>query len=904
MNRYLTLILFFIFSTNVAHSATFSIVRGVVKDAQTEEELIGASIWVKEQNTGTTTGLDGSFRLQLNQFPATLVYSFIGYIPQEITVENSGEKTVNISLKPKAQQLDGVVIQARAVGNTDVGARAIERNALNVMNVVSARTIEVSPDMTVANVVQRMSGVVMERDNNGDGQYALLRGMDKRFNYTLVNGVKIPSPDNKNRFVPLDIFPSELLDRLEVTKAITADMEGDGIGGAINMVMKDAPSELQVTANLSSGFNTQFFSRNFQTFNHSAIDRQSPDGKYGLGFPSNMSHFTTGNLKMNERSFPLGIAGGFSAGGRVLNDKLGVMVAASYSDAYRGSTSDVYGGISGVDGSQHITNRYFSTEQTRLGTHAKFDLRLNRNHKLMWYNAYMDFQNKQVRDANEKAAQGRASQTIRLRWNHQSILASTLRGDHDFLNNKLRFNWSLAYGHAFNETPDNTTIRLSVGGDEVFIYSTQSAVRRRWEENSDNDKAVYANLTYVTQIGSAKVDWSTGAMFRDKKRESLFYEYTFGPTPTLQMRGVDWNSFDEIAFNLTSISLHDPLNYDASEQISAGYIQAKTTIGKLQTIAGLRVEHTKQGYDLKFPIGGDVKPVGFQDYYSWLPNFHARYELDRNTNLRFSYVKAINRPSFFEIVPYLKEFEDYQETGNPELRHTVADNLDLRYEYFPSPNEQFMVGLFYKYIRDPIEYRMVETSRGANYMPDNLGNATNVGIEMDVTRYFRKFGVKANYTFTHSNITQSKWLLTPNPNPDADHPTIVVGKNQTRQLFGQAAHVANASLLYRDTENNWNAQLAFSYTSKRLVQISRWLDQDVWQDGFVRLDASIEKRFPKIKLTAFAKASNLLNTPMYLFINPSPVDDHLEGYERRRGGRVERIEQYGVNVVFGVKYRL
>jgi outer membrane receptor for ferrienterochelin and colicin len=123
------------------------------------------------------------------------------------------------------------VVTNTRLGNTEASARATERNAMNVMNVISAREIEFSPDVTVANVVQRVSGVSLERSSSGDGQHAIVRGMDKRYNYTLVNGIKIPSPDPKNRYVPLDIFPSELLDRLEVTKALTPSMEGDAIGG-------------------------------------------------------------------------------------------------------------------------------------------------------------------------------------------------------------------------------------------------------------------------------------------------------------------------------------------------------------------------------------------------------------------------------------------------------------------------------------------------------------------------------------------------------------------------------------------------------------------------------------------------------------------------------------------------
>ena len=101
----------------------------------------------------------------------------------------------------------------------------------------------------------------MDEGSAGEGKYAVLRGMDKRYNYSLVNGVKIASPDNKERYVPLDLFPSELMDRLEVTKSLTPDMEGDATGGVINMVMKDAPSSLQVKADAAIGYNSTYFGR-------------------------------------------------------------------------------------------------------------------------------------------------------------------------------------------------------------------------------------------------------------------------------------------------------------------------------------------------------------------------------------------------------------------------------------------------------------------------------------------------------------------------------------------------------------------------------------------------------------------------------------------------------------------
>ena len=200
-----------------AYSAT---VKGKVTDKNTGEELIGAYVSVKEDTKLVSV---------------TGVCSYMGYKTAEIKVGQE-DATVNLQLEPSAEMLAEVEVIGSHHGRTEAAARDIEKRSANVVNVMSARAIELSPDQTVANVIQRMSGVTIERNTMGEGQYAILRGMDKRYNYTLVNGVKIPSPDNKNRFVPLDIFPSEMLDRLEVHKSLTADLEGDGIGGAVNIV--------------------------------------------------------------------------------------------------------------------------------------------------------------------------------------------------------------------------------------------------------------------------------------------------------------------------------------------------------------------------------------------------------------------------------------------------------------------------------------------------------------------------------------------------------------------------------------------------------------------------------------------------------------------------------------------
>ena len=501
-------------------------VKGKIRDLQSGEEIIGASIMVKEaSSTGTATGLDGSFRLQLNKFPCTLVCSYVGYKQMERTV-NDTDDIVDIDMELDALALNEVVVVAENTGCSEVGARALERNSLNVVNVMSAKAIELSPDLTVANVIQRMSGVTMERNSSGEGQYAILRGMDKRYNYTLVNGLKIPSPDSKNRFVPLDIFPSELLDRLEVTKSLTADMEGDGIGGAVNMVMKDAPQQRLLMVNLQTGYNSHFFANDFQAFAHGDIVSHSPNETFDNNYPTDESDFSMKSLHVTRRTPLPDIAAGFAYGDRFFNNHLGVIAALSFRNANKGKTSNMYDSTADNDGVQRITNRYFSENQTRLGAHLKLDYYITQKHKVAIYGGYMDFKNAQVRDAFSEQ-----DETVRLRWQCQSIANASLLGEHKMTaDDAFSIKWGANIAEARQQTPDNTQIQLNnnSGATSVWVNKNVGAIRR-WEHNSDRDIAGHLDLGYLLRLGESTLNFATGGMYRDKKRGSFYHEYTFQP---------------------------------------------------------------------------------------------------------------------------------------------------------------------------------------------------------------------------------------------------------------------------------------------------------------------------------------------------------------------------------------
>lgn len=322
----------FLFTVALLTAATSAITAhtldGIVKDHKTGEPLIGTVIRVKElPSVSTTIGLDGTFTLR--ELPDrgryTLVVSYMAYKTREMVVdvakdydkgsEKGKDGQLIIALDEDLQQLGEVVVTGRREYRSDRSAVETVKNAASVLNVMSQQSIQLSPDVNVASVLQRVSGVTMERDASGEASYAILRGMDKRYNYTLVNGVKIPSPDDKNRYVPLNIFPSDLMDRLVVSKSLTADMEGDAAGGVVDMVMKDAPARFQLQANAAVGMSDYFWSgaRDYLTTNRSDYTHRSPYEAFGSDYKASASDFRNGPVQLKSHATPAPTSSAVSA---------------------------------------------------------------------------------------------------------------------------------------------------------------------------------------------------------------------------------------------------------------------------------------------------------------------------------------------------------------------------------------------------------------------------------------------------------------------------------------------------------------------------------------------------------------------------------------------------------------
>ncbi|MEH3114530.1 TonB-dependent receptor [Pedobacter terrae] len=923
MNKLLQILFLLLFCAGTVHATKL---KGHVYDKQTGEAIVGATVVLENPRRVTNTGLDGTFEFKdVKAGAAKISVSYITYrtIVKTFVILKEDNDHLKFYMESDSKSLDDITIKSNAVSSTDQGARRLEKNAPQLMNIVSGRAIEISPDLTVANVMQRISGVSIERNSNGDGQYAILRGMDKRYNYTLVNGVKIPSPDNKYRYVPLDLFPADLLDRLEVYKTLTPNLEGDAIGGAINMVMKNAPGQLQVDANVSAGYSQLFFDRKFTSYNASGIHYKSPYEVNGKNYNATQNDFTKGTLDYKFKNPAPNLIGSLSLSKRFLDNKLGVVIAGSYQNTYRGSNSTFYNNsVVGTDAYATITSksyREFSEQQQRTGLHAKLDYVLNKDHQISFYNVYVNLKNQQVRDAvtttynkdyDPIAGNAQLVFDTRSRLTEQQIYNSTLHGDHKFLDNKFKIQWSAVYSSAKNDVPENTSISLN-GLEQNFQRKRTSLVNtnpvtRRWERNTDEDLAGYLDLTYHILAGENKLDVMAGGLYRDKKRSSFFNNYNMaqGADHANDIYGVNFQNYTDLNLVVSNPTgaVANSLTYDATEQTTSGYGMFKYTSAKLEVIGGARVEHTNQGYHLLF-AAGESFPKGNQIYTDVLPSLTAKYFLTEKAQLHASYYKALNRPGFYEIVPGKVVNEEFQERGNPNLQRALADNFDLRYELFPGASEQLLVGAFYKRIKNPIEYTFqADAVRGQDiyYSPGNFGTAKNFGAEVDYIKYFSKIGVKANYTYTHSRITTTKTTRVINSTNGDTEPANV---NQERPLYGQSAHIANLSILFKDTKKGWDAQVAGAYTGPRINTVSQFLNNDLWQEGFIQVDASAEKRF-KGGISVFIKANNILNTPTKLFIKgTNPANNDIKEDLVKNGNTLIRSDYYGQNYLIGFRYK-
>ncbi|MEP6749650.1 MAG: TonB-dependent receptor [Bacteroidota bacterium] len=893
-------------------------IRGHVFDSRSGEPLTGATVHLLKTHYTTIVNLDGSYVFKKLE-PGTyrIEVTLTGYslpaIVEATAATGIPVHPVDFLLTTQRQQLDEVIVTGSGTTGSDKSARGFEKNADIVKNVLSSKTIQLLPDVTVANALQRMSGVAIQRSSSGEGRYAIIRGMDERYNNTLINGVKIPSPDPKYRYVPMDLFPSDMLERLEVIKTLTASMEGDAVGGTMNLVMKNAPETFSLTAHAGSGFSTLFSSSTpFQAFAHGGVNTKSPAELSGNSYTATQNDFSRANLNFSNRNLPVNTVAGLTLGGRLFDKKLGIIVSGSFQDMFRGSNSDFLVPnaqpqvVDGQDNQSVISDLYqrrYSTQTTRWGLHNKIDYIFNAKNRIALYNMYVHMDEFQTRFTNDSVYLNKITDILwRSRLQRQGIYNSTLQGDHTLTGN-FRVFWTGSYAIASSNVPEMAEFDRQSKGDGNYIVQKMS---REWQHNTDKDLSGYLNFAYTPHIADAQPEFSFGGMYRHKTRDNYFNHYSLDPVLVGGQPQIFSNfnaanySFIPAENGQGAITTANPNTYSSHENVTAAFAQLKFMLGKkLQVLGGTRIEHTLQGYTTVMPdnFAGRYGTVSYTDM---LPDLHLKYALNDKQNIRLSYFKSIVRPDFYEIIPTQIVGELFDIKGNDSLKHSRADNFDLRYEFFPGGADQLLIGAFYKNISNPIEYAIVRNGGPSAqfFMPENFGTAHNFGLEAVITKFIGMFGISANYTYTKSRITTSKLYFYQNSTSGFTSKVI----DQTRPLQGQADNIGNLSFLYKNPKLGLDLQIAYVYTGKRIAQVSPYYNLDYWMLGYGAIDLSFEQRIAK-HFGLYGKVNNLTNAAAKTVILQTPQMGNKLPDQTYNNQTVVGKDIYQLNLLAGFRYK-
>ncbi len=869
--KWILLGVFFWSSIGILNAAT---IEGRVIDSYNHAGVAGATVFFDNQNNYAITDAQGIFKfsdLPVGEYSirAKSIDYHDSYSQTLIIKTINDHISFDIYLKPNTVSMQAVQITGNANKETDVSARATEKNALNVVNVISAKAIESLPDLNVADIMQRVSGVSMVKNNFGSNSQIVIRGMPSRYNSTLVDGVVMPSTSSSGRSVSLDMFGSDLVGRIEVIKSLTPDLEGDAIGGTVNIKMKQAPDSAFFKVQVGSGYNQYYFDHSFLTFNHSTVASKDFSERFGPDYLADASAFPRQNLIVkSEKALP-DIALNLSAGRRFFDKKLGAMFALSAQNTAMANTYNYTDYTPDPNSNKSLANYWenevYSKNQKRYGAYVKLDYQFNSRNQISLFSSLFQLNELRVREYADKQAENGGSNVrpieTQTETDNSGIFCTTLKGEHKLKDN-LDIDWTLLYAAANSTSPDFASIEEAKLGNQPPTLNYSKPVIRNWQWDIDQNKSAYLNINYKPTIFDHIYTFKVGGMVRSKYRKNYANEYFFdsqnaGQYPNPDLLTVPLTN-DQNDQQKKGNAFLNPGNYRAWEDVDAVFGMVNTTFGKIQFLIGARVEFTymtnqHNQNNLQIPVASSTLK-----YYDILPSLNLTYKLTEKQNLRFSVYQAINRQDYTEVIPYADPRAGAQ-SGNPNLQHAYANCFDMRYELYPHPEEVFTGGVFYKKINNAIEDIVSSGSENTSFQ--NIAVCTNYGLELVAMKYFGNIGFSANYTYTHSEVNVPKhYFVIKNDVYDT-----TITRTETRTLVGQSPNLFNISASYRNARWGFKSSITYTMQGFNLVSPSASYGKDIYQANYHNLGFTIEQKIAK-RLFASIKASNILNSPIARYI--------------------------------------
>ena len=878
-----------LFSADPVFAQGSSHLSGKVVEAESGRPLDGARVHLRRAALVAITDAKGQFVFpRVRAGVDTVDVAYIGRQAQSREVDLTGQPLAGVDFELPVSVVQLAEVQVLGVmAKNQAEALNRQKNAVNIQNVVASDQMGRFPDASAPEAVQRLPGVAVARDQ-GEGRYIQIRGGSAANTQVTFNGNEVPSPEGEARQIALDAVPVDVLESIEVSKAITPDMDGDAIGGAVNLVTRQAPDVPTFSAELSGGYGT-------------------------------------------IRSEP-SVSGALTYGRRFADDRVGFLVSASGSRREFGSDDiepEYDLGDPGLDDDalEGLDTRHYTLWRARLGGTAALDWRVGEYSTISLTGIYSELQDDENRRRVVHAIEdGEVSFGHKNRFEAMKLFNLALAGDH-LLPGGVGVDYDLTFSRA-SEREDYDWEAEFIQGDITFAPDisdpdniqtnpTPDAVTdgtyefdnivTGGDDTKNRDLTAALALTVPYQLGGrTNGRFKFGGKIRDKDKDQDVteidnelldgagpivlgtdiggpFDYGSGFNPGSYPFPRNATSGDDVIELPTRFStaiegeqnLEAQTNdYELDERVTALFAMTELDLTEdLLLLPGVRYEHTKFtsiGFDFD-PDAETLTPITAErSYGNVLPMVHLRYRLTPQTNLRAAFTSTIARPNFFDLVPFrLRDDEDLV-LGNPDLEATTSRNFDLLLEHYDRRIGVLSAGAFYKRLSNPI-FLFTEDNElgGATSQPRNVESAEIRGFEVAVQQQLSMLprpldglGIWANYTYTDSEAT--------------------LPGGRTARLAGQAKHVFNTALSYE--KGGFSGQASLNYNDSFVLEFggdvigAEERGEDIFLDKHLQLDFTSAYRFtPSTSL--FLELVNLTNEPFRTYQGSTLRPRQVEFYE-------------------------
>lgn len=873
-----------------AQAATGRIVGRVI-DATTGQGISDVGVQVVGTTAGTVSGVEGRFTLaRVAAGTVTIQARRLGYAPKTITgLQLDAGKTLelNISLDAATVKLAASVVTASAERGSVSEALDKQRTATAIVSSVTTEQIARSPDGDAAQAVQRVSGVTVQ-----GGKFVFVRGLGERYTTTQLNGTRVPSPEPEKRTVPLDLFPSGLLEQITTSKTFTPDQQGDFSGAQLEIKTREFPAIRQFTYQATFGYNPgatgqsvlSAFATGGERLANVGTKRDVPELVRSLG------NFQGVNLNQGDinrlvgtfrkswspttRTAPPNTSTSFSLGGNdpILGQRIGYLVSGTYAFSQDLKSNQVRAqAVRGDVAGTTVESDRFVGETGSMGVLwgglANFSTLLGGHTRIMLNNTYSrTADNDARREVGQFENEGFRARIDRNQYVERAIRSSQLAGEHQ-MGVSRRLDWAVTSSGVRRDEPDRTEFIYVIEQDTPtgpeklrWLNNGNAGAVRTFSKLAENNREGRANFQVNFDAFGRQHLLKVGGLYRETERDADTRAYSISaPLASTTIRELAPDQLFDGRFTTPTSDLFRivPLSqggsYGASDQLSAGYVMAEFALSnQLRFVGGARYERDELQVDATSTLGQPIRTTN--DWSDVLPSLALNVAVSDHQNLRLSVSRTLARPEYRELVPIksrdVLNGDDLE--GNPNLKRTGIQNADLRWEFYPQSDELISFGVFAKRFDQPIErvYRAAgANSRFIGYV--NAASAQNYGFEIEARRNlaFLADALRAFSAFTNVTIMKSEIDLGDNK---------AAATNPTRSMVGQAPYVVNVGLSYANRTGKTSATLLFNRVGERIDAAGDLPLPDVIQQPRNVLDFSV--RFPVLRgLSGRFDAKNLLD---------------------------------------------